>query len=46
MELETRRFYESALRRVTDASVRKLLGDLAEAERRHYATADSFKSGI
>ena len=39
MELETRRFYERAIQRVTDASVRKLLGDLAEAERRHSATA-------
>ncbi|MBI3695714.1 MAG: ferritin family protein, partial [Acidobacteria bacterium] len=37
MELETRRFYERAVQRVTDASVRKLLGDLAEAERRHSA---------
>ena len=35
MELETRRFYERAQERVTDASVRKLLGDLAEAERKH-----------
>ena len=29
MELETRRFYERAINQVTDASVRKLLGDLA-----------------
>jgi rubrerythrin len=43
MELETRRFYESALARTTDASMRQLLGDLAEAERKHYATAESLK---
>src|SRR5437016_1398766 len=30
MELETRRFYEAAIRRTTDAGVRQLLGDLAE----------------
>jgi rubrerythrin len=39
MELETRRFYERAAQRVTDASMRKLLGDLAEVERKHYAAA-------
>jgi rubrerythrin len=39
MELETRRFYERAIQRVTDASIRKLLGDLAETERQHYALA-------
>jgi rubrerythrin len=39
MELETRRFYEQAIPRITDASTRQLLGDLAEAEREHYATA-------
>jgi rubrerythrin len=43
MELETRKFYESALQKATDASVRKLLGDLEEAERRHYTTAESLK---
>jgi erythrin-vacuolar iron transport family protein len=43
MELETRRFYESALQKTTDAPVRKLLGDLAEAERRHYLTAASLE---
>ena len=32
MELETRRFYERAIERVTDASIRKLLGDLALIE--------------
>src|SRR5579883_1168232 len=43
MEMETRRFYERAIQRVTDASVRKLLGDLAEVERRHYAKAESLE---
>jgi rubrerythrin len=43
MELETRRFYEHAVQRVTDAGVRKLLGDLAEAERKHYAAAASLE---
>ena len=43
MELETRRFYERAASRVTDASVRKLLGDLAEIERQHYAAAESLE---
>src|SRR5579864_2096855 len=41
MELETRRFYERAISHVTDASIRKLLGDLAEVERQHYARAES-----
>ncbi len=39
MELESRRFYEQAVTKVSDASIRKLLGDLAEAERQHYASA-------
>src|SRR5437868_731564 len=43
MELETRRFYERAIPHVSDAGIRKLLGDLAEAERRHYATAESLQ---
>ena len=43
MELETRRFYESSLQRVSDASIRKLLGDLAEVERQHYANAESLE---
>jgi rubrerythrin len=46
MELETRRFYERAIQQVTDAGVRKLLGDLAEVERRHYATAESLQQTI
>jgi rubrerythrin len=46
MELETRRFYERAAGHVSDAGVRKLLGDLAEVERRHYATAESLEETI
>lgn len=46
MELETRRFYERAIQHVSDAGVRKLLGDLAEVERRHYATAESLQESI
>jgi erythrin-vacuolar iron transport family protein len=44
MELETRRFYERASQQVTDASVRKLLDDLAEVERRHSAMAESLEA--
>jgi rubrerythrin len=39
MEAETRQFYERAARRATDASVRQLLGDLANEERSHSALA-------
>jgi rubrerythrin len=39
MELETRRFYERAIQQMQDASTRKLLGDLAQTEREHYARA-------
>jgi len=39
MEFEARRFYERALTRASDAGVRKLLGDLAEAERSHITLA-------
>jgi rubrerythrin len=38
-QLETRRFYERAIDKITDASIRKLLGDLAATEREHYARA-------
>jgi len=40
MELETTRFYRRAAARSTDASIRKLLGDLAEAEIQHEHVAD------
>ena len=43
MELETQRFYERAAARVGDASTRKLLGDLAEAERHHVQIADELQ---
>lgn len=43
MELETRRFYEKAAQQVSDASIRKLLGDLAEEERKHSAAAESLE---
>jgi erythrin-vacuolar iron transport family protein len=40
MELETKRFYEAAARRTTDAAMRQLLGDLAEEERHHAQAAE------
>lgn len=43
METETQRFYERAATKVSDASTRKLLGDLAEAERKHVTLADDLQ---
>jgi erythrin-vacuolar iron transport family protein len=43
MEAETQHFYERAAARVSDASTRKLLGDLAEAERGHVLIADELE---
>jgi len=43
MELETLRFYQRALERISDASTRKLLGDLADVERQHHAKAESLE---
>jgi len=43
MELETRRFYERALERMSDAPTRKLLSDLIEIERQHSAFAESLQ---
>jgi rubrerythrin len=43
MELETSRFYEQAAQKVTDASTRQLLVDLAEAERKHSQVAESLE---
>ena len=40
MEAEAANFYRQAAGRSTDASIRKLLGDLAEAEASHEITAD------
>ncbi|MGE0698369.1 MAG: iron exporter MbfA [Hyphomicrobiaceae bacterium] len=39
IEYETRQFYERAAARSTDAGIRKLLGDLAAAEREHVSLA-------
>lgn len=44
MELETKRFYEAALRTTTDAGIRQLLGDLAAEERKHAVLAESLES--
>lgn len=43
MELETRRFYERASARVTDARIRSLLSDLALTERKHEQAAASLE---
>jgi erythrin-vacuolar iron transport family protein len=43
METETRRFYERASNKVSDVSTRKLLGDLAEAERKHVTLAENLQ---
>ena len=43
METETRRFYERAANKVSDASTRQLLGDLAEAERKHVTLAENLQ---
>src|SRR5713101_1765837 len=44
MELETRRFYERAARQATDVSIRQLLGDLAEEERKHSTIAETLEA--
>lgn len=46
MEYETRRFYERAIQYVSDIGIRKLLGDLAEVERRHYTVAGHLQESI
>ena len=43
MEFEAARFYEQAAQRTSDASIRKFLGDLAEAERQHERTAGTYE---
>ena len=43
MEAETRRFYQFAMERTRDACTRKLLGDLAEAEAKHSASAGAIE---
>ena len=44
MEQDAARFYRLALERVSDANIRKLLGDLAEAEDRHDHEAATLES--
>jgi rubrerythrin len=43
MELETLRFYDRAMKKVSDASTRKLLGDLADVERQHSEFAETLR---
>jgi erythrin-vacuolar iron transport family protein len=45
MEAETRRFYEAAAARATDAGTRQLLGDLAEEERKHTQAVGDLVAG-
>src|SRR5947209_2179196 len=40
MEIESRRFYETAAQRTNDAGIRQLLDDLAQEEQRHEAAAE------
>jgi rubrerythrin len=44
MELETRRYYEAAIKKTNDASIRQLLGDLADEERNHARTAQRMEA--
>jgi erythrin-vacuolar iron transport family protein len=46
MELETRQFYTKAMTQVTDAGIRKLLGDLEEVERKHQNAAEALGEEI
>ena len=46
MELETRQFYQKAIGQVTDAGIRKLLGDLEEIERKHQVAAEAMEESI
>ena len=46
MELETRRFYQKAITQVSDAGIRKLLGDLEEVERKHQVAAEALEAEI
>jgi erythrin-vacuolar iron transport family protein len=46
MELETRQFYQKAIAQVTDAGIRKLLGDLEEVERKHQVAAEALGEEI
>ncbi|MCO5065064.1 MAG: rubrerythrin family protein [Rhizobiaceae bacterium] len=44
MERQAERFYEAALTRTSDAATRKLLGDLANAERQHESRAEALSA--
>jgi rubrerythrin len=44
MEVETQQFYHRAAERSTDVTIRKLLGDLAEAEVRHEHMAEGLRA--
>ena len=46
MELEMRQFYQEAVGKVTDAGIRKLLGDLEEIERKHQESAGAMEESI
>ena len=46
MELGTRQFYQKAMKQVTDAGIRKLLGDLEEVERKHQVAAEAMSESI
>ena len=46
MELETRQFYRKAITQVSDAGIRKLLGDLEEVERKHQVAAEALEDKI
>lgn len=46
MEEETRRFYETAAARASDASIRQLLDDLGQEERSHEYRAESLEREI
>src|SRR6266536_2314644 len=46
MELETRQFYQKAITQVSDAGIRKLLGDLEEVERKHQVAAEALQENI
>lgn len=46
MERQAYRFYLEAIKRTTDASTRKLLGDLAAAEQRHESLAQHLESEL
>src|SRR3954447_18545822 len=40
MEIESRRFYEAAAQKTSDAGIRQLLDDLAQEEQRHESNAE------